>query len=119
MIKRFENFDSTKWKFSTQSSEENLMNMIPYIKQLNIVLKDIQKGVFIKSKLNELLLIIENLNIDILPSNITEIVKEHRKDFYAMSKVVNKFTIKKRQYLQKVEDSKTLKDWLISEIEKT
>lgn len=118
MIKRFENFDSSKWKFSTQSSEENLMNMIPYIKQLNSILKDIEKTIFIKSKLNEMLLIIENLNIDILPSNISEIVKEHRKDFYTISKVLNKFTIKKSQYLQKVKEYHILKQWLISEIEK-
>lgn len=115
--KKFENFDTFKWKYGTQTSTENLMTLIPYTNQLKKVLADIKRGVFIKARINTLLETNAKMNVDILPSHIADILKEHRKDFYAMSKVVGKFTIKKQQYLKKVQELETLKDWLINQIE--
>ncbi len=58
------------------------------------------------------------MNVEILPAHIADIIKEHRKDFYAMSKVVDKFTIKNQQYLKKLKEITILKDWLIGQVEK-
>ncbi len=117
-MKRFESFDTFKWKFSNKTSDENLVSLLEYVIQAKIVLDDMKNGKFNKSKLKKLLELNSAINVEILPTNIKNILLEHRKDFYSISVVIGKITIKKYQLTNKIDDCELLKKWLNIQINK-
>ena len=109
-MKYFENFNS----FNNKNN--NLIIISEYTILLSEILKNIKEGLFNKPKLIQLLSLSNEIDTSSIPFNIKTILFNQRKDFKTLSLVINKLSIKRSDYNNKLSEKEILKNWIMKYI---